>query len=907
MEMVLRYLLFPLCWATSTIAAPTDNNSNNVAITGSSDAWASLVANVVPLLILVGEKHVKAYFKCLSQRSQLALYAVSPIGLVTAMVTMVRLGNSPLMKRLIGRQFESRAEVLADVTSVSGGNVGFELRGPRSILEQTINPDPKDEARFWIQGRKIGTGREGIEFGAQVEALVNRASKSWIGVEVGSTVADSQSQPVNRAYPGGIDNEGWMTGVISNESRNCQGTVLIVFDASGKDARNVARSHTVDCSTLMKPLTAGPVDSCCNSRSLAYVSWPDVSQPLTTNANVNHKRMRIFQNTAALICLLINVALTILNWVVTHNKLTTSLISLGLTGSTMSSFWTAVLVSRGTSQETVSTEGIHPFRAGFWSSNYPWGVRLNYSPRQVVMSVERDKTSQHFSLEIHDLVTPASVFVTASAFILLYLGLRAAEWWVPFAMLGNVAFATCMRATLTVNSPLLSSDWYKPSGATWSPNPFSHSDHLWLLHLWRDLQPEAEESSSSKSQEKRTHSSLEREAVSPVSGSTMLRRGLPIKFGPRFLRYDTPTLSSNKLSWTNPTLQQDSRGKLTDAFTGSRDCWTVLSVCRKRAGSQPTPVTKGLQTNRLGPHSQLVHAGIAVANEIARRKLVTSESRSCHRSRQAASTEVSAHPEIEYIRSEFISRDGIWQQPLEIAVSKTQDNFWDPEAAVDTSLRAWAVVALLGGKGLSKVQSLNLIPYINCKEDPRHAFVLLFKVTMASTNEMAMVDFWNHEERNNHHSFDPNNLDSATALQLTNAFWSSPWMLWMAVKVIFALFGEEAAQLAKLQPTKLYDQDPRFQDLVPEDQEKLRQDWIPGYVDFLETAELLLPREARSSATNTAQGGRAPIKDNTTSTDRSVPGTCRCRSSCSPESSKLCNTSGELAGVPHHAGYMSLG
>jgi len=950
MEIVMKNMLLPLCWATSTIAAPTDN-SNNLAITGSSDAWASLVANVVPLLILVGEKHVKAYFKCLSQRSQLSLYAVSPIGLVTAMVTMVRLGNSPLMKRLIGRQFESRAEVLADVTSVSGGNVGFELRGPRSILEQTINPNPKDEAQFWVQGREVGTGREGIEFGAKVEAVLNRVSKSWIGAvgELGplekinnrylkactiwiwrfeslfrdlgdcpyeddSTVAGSQSHPVNHpsksdGYPGGIDNEGWITGETSNASRNCQATVLIVFDASGEDARDVARSHaaqTVDCSAPLDHLNAGPKDACCSSRALAYLSWPEVSQSLTTNANVNLRRMRCSQNIAALMCLLINITLTALNWLVTRNKLTTSLISLGLAGSTLTSFWTAVLVSRSTSQETVSMEGIHPFRAGFWSSNYPWGVRLDYNPKQVVMSVERDKTSQHFSLEVHDLVTPGSVFVTASAFVLLYLGLRAAEWWVPFAMLGNVAFATCMRATLTVNSPLLSSDWYKPAGASWSPNPFSHSDPLWLLHLWQDLQLKAEESSSSEGQGRGKKSSLKSEAVSPASGSAMLRPGLPIKFGPRFLRRDPPTPSSNKLSRPKSSFKEDSRGKLTDAFNGSRECWTVLSPCSKRAGSQPTFPIQELQKNRLGPHSQLIRVGIAVANEIARRCLVTSESRLRSRSRQNTLTEESPHPEVEFVRSEFISRDGIWQQSLEIAVPKTQDNFLDPDAAVITSLRAWAVQALLEGKTLSKLKTFNPIPEIDGKEDPRHAFVLHFNKIVESMNEVAMEDFWNHEERNELLSFSPTDLDSATALRLTNEFWSSPWMLWMAVKVIFALFGQEAARLAILQPTELHDQNPRIQDLVPEHREQLGTDRVQGYVDFLEAVGLLLPN-TRIAATDTVQGAYAQMKDEPTSTDRSLPGASQRRSSYSPESSKLRDPSGELAGVPRAIGYMSYG
>ena len=71
-----------------TLSAAAPINASTIAITNSSDAWASLVANVGPLLILVGERHVKAYFKTMSQHSHFILYAVSPIGLVTAIVRL---------------------------------------------------------------------------------------------------------------------------------------------------------------------------------------------------------------------------------------------------------------------------------------------------------------------------------------------------------------------------------------------------------------------------------------------------------------------------------------------------------------------------------------------------------------------------------------------------------------------------------------------------------------------------------------------------------------------------------------------------------------------------------------------------------------------------------------------------
>jgi len=49
------------------------------SIETSSDAWATLVANIAPLLVLVGEKHIKGYFKVMCRQSHYLLFAAGPI------------------------------------------------------------------------------------------------------------------------------------------------------------------------------------------------------------------------------------------------------------------------------------------------------------------------------------------------------------------------------------------------------------------------------------------------------------------------------------------------------------------------------------------------------------------------------------------------------------------------------------------------------------------------------------------------------------------------------------------------------------------------------------------------------------------------------------------------------------
>ena len=138
---------------------------NNI-LKGSSDVWASFVANIAPLLVLVGEKHVKGYFKCMCRERHYFLFAAGPIGLVTTLVSLIRLRRYPLLLRLIGRQFESKAEVLADITSVSLGEVSIELKN-RS-LEQTISPDASHLAHFYVRGALAGSGPEMLRSRSQL-------------------------------------------------------------------------------------------------------------------------------------------------------------------------------------------------------------------------------------------------------------------------------------------------------------------------------------------------------------------------------------------------------------------------------------------------------------------------------------------------------------------------------------------------------------------------------------------------------------------------------------------------------------------------------------------------------------------------------------------------------------------
>ncbi|KAI9874010.1 MAG: hypothetical protein M1830_010298 [Pleopsidium flavum] len=985
MEIVLRYLLFLLCWATSTIAAPTDNNSNNVAITGSSDAWASLVANVVPLLILVGEKHVKAYFKCLIQPSQAYLYAVSPIGLVTAMVTTIRMGESHFMKRLIGRQFESRTEVLAEVTSVSGGNIGFELRGPRNMLEQILNPNPRDVAQFWVQGHMVGTGRDGIKFFANVEAVIDSASKPefgplgkaspmeaplehlthlrrflsriliWRAEPRGSSdhndgvVLDAQSSEDyhNSISKYNVDDVGGAENEMSDASRRCRKTALVVFEAHGESARDMSRYYAGQ-SAKSRPPEEWPSeifqDSWCSSRGLAYLSWPDVSHPLTTSMNVRVAALTRARLTASFICLSANAALIILNWRVKHDVTTTTFISLGFLGSYAFGIWTALSVTRTTSQEMISLEGIQPFRAGFSSSNYPWGVQSAYCPKKVVMSMERNEKSRR-QLGVDPVWhTPFFVFLTAVSFLILYLGLRAAEWWVPFAMFGVVSFASCMRAMLNVNSPLFGSDWYKSSGSRWTPDPLAGSDPLWFLHLWCDLQRKAETASLPTQPKRGTQKRKRSGTVVSISEKARLCTRASAVIRSLFFRPDRtiPALKND----SNFDMEVEHSGldypsqKKTTAFTDtSWKRWTTLAASCKGIPSKIDPKFQNVRETRGRYQSQLLHVGFAVATEMARRDLLPSEVTFQKHPPHDPARGRRKHSGTEFVRSEFISRDGLWQQSLEVAITHSEDDYLNPEAVVTTHLRAWAVQALLGGHRLSKSQSFDYRPGTDGIVEIRNALVLHLTEEMEAINNLSMEDFWKQEERNQSessrrgtesihlngvssvHSTDQSTggkcrehseshsatgLDPAIALSLVRGFWSSPWMLWMATKIILSLFPEEYS-LVRCLPNQTNDDNTTDGSHISYNCTRLGRNWERAYVDFLVAGGLTRLKPAALSAAEASQGTSASIQNDTGSIDCSVKGKTEWRSGCSPGPKEFGEANSGRAAASQNIGYMSFG
>ncbi|KAF2106948.1 hypothetical protein BDV96DRAFT_590290 [Lophiotrema nucula] len=107
-QMVIVMLSFAILDLVS--AAPIDPSSPAQL---SSDVWASVIANVAPLMALVGERNAKEFMRTVSVWHQLLLLSCAPLGLLAIMVSAIRLSGPVVLKALVGRDSERRSEALS--------------------------------------------------------------------------------------------------------------------------------------------------------------------------------------------------------------------------------------------------------------------------------------------------------------------------------------------------------------------------------------------------------------------------------------------------------------------------------------------------------------------------------------------------------------------------------------------------------------------------------------------------------------------------------------------------------------------------------------------------------------------------------------------------------------------------
>ncbi|MCJ1348474.1 hypothetical protein MMC31_006706, partial [Peltigera leucophlebia] len=89
------------------------------AVGQSGDVWASVVANVSPLMVLVGERNSKEHVRTASSWHQFMPLATAPLVILSILVGTIRLSGSGFLRRLFGRDAERRSATIVELTPLS--------------------------------------------------------------------------------------------------------------------------------------------------------------------------------------------------------------------------------------------------------------------------------------------------------------------------------------------------------------------------------------------------------------------------------------------------------------------------------------------------------------------------------------------------------------------------------------------------------------------------------------------------------------------------------------------------------------------------------------------------------------------------------------------------------------------
>lgn len=104
---------------SGVLSARQTSTANQAPIVASSDLWASVITNVAPIMTLVGERNAKEFLRVSSSHDQLFLMATAPLGILSLMICAIRLSGPRILLRLTGREGDPKSEALVEMTPLS--------------------------------------------------------------------------------------------------------------------------------------------------------------------------------------------------------------------------------------------------------------------------------------------------------------------------------------------------------------------------------------------------------------------------------------------------------------------------------------------------------------------------------------------------------------------------------------------------------------------------------------------------------------------------------------------------------------------------------------------------------------------------------------------------------------------
>jgi hypothetical protein len=117
------------------------NSQTSAPVQQSNDVWALVVANVAPLMALIGERNAKEFMRTTTTWHQQLPLSAAPLGILSIMVSAIRLSGPGFLRRLVGRDSERRSEALVELTPLSV-KPATSVYTPRAVeIETTYKKD----------------------------------------------------------------------------------------------------------------------------------------------------------------------------------------------------------------------------------------------------------------------------------------------------------------------------------------------------------------------------------------------------------------------------------------------------------------------------------------------------------------------------------------------------------------------------------------------------------------------------------------------------------------------------------------------------------------------------------------------------------------------------------------------
>jgi hypothetical protein len=380
---------------------------------GSTELWASVVANVAPLMALVGERNAKEYMRVASSRTQLFLMASAPLGILSILVSAVRLSGPRLLRRLLGRESDRRSEALVELT-------------PLSVEPATSAYTPG---------------------GVEIEPSFDRNRVAFVCGHVQET--ENIKEAVEAFKKLAIARNGKV-----DASRDFETIIgLKELNLSLEETARLVTSIITEKSTIDSDLLAH-----ASSASLSFRATGISPSQTTLSAKTLYGFLKHMSNTfAGLFFCFIMIGIQVLGYrqqslAMNDTRLQALLMGIsGYVGIALFAFLLLVLL-----QDEVQAE---PQEIPNILNNAVWTIsdarhaehRLITMSAQATLAIASPSIFTTGQKRKREAFTSLFTIALVGSYITYYLGLRAAPWWVGFCHVVFIWLAAGYRATVTKN------------------------------------------------------------------------------------------------------------------------------------------------------------------------------------------------------------------------------------------------------------------------------------------------------------------------------------------------------------------------------------------------------------------------------------------------------------------------